>query len=93
MTAESFRLTFCRDLETAAREVEAYASDESLWARIPGLGLSLRDAIATAAETRGFRRARIDPLGVCLGKPVIDMNGFSPRVIARPIAYRYQTRP
>lgn len=37
MTADSFRRAFCRDLETAAREVEAYPSDESLWARIPGL--------------------------------------------------------
>lgn len=40
MMREAFRRVYLRDLETAAREVEAYASDESLWARIPGLANS-----------------------------------------------------
>lgn len=40
MMHDACRLVYLRDLETAAREVEAYPSDESLWARIPGLANS-----------------------------------------------------
>lgn len=37
MTLDDIRLVLLRDIDAAAREVEAYPSDESLWAKIPGL--------------------------------------------------------
>lgn len=37
MTIDDIRAVLLRDLDAAVREVEAYPSEESLWARIPGL--------------------------------------------------------
>lgn len=37
MSIDAIRTVLVRDLESAAREVEAYASDEALWRTVPGI--------------------------------------------------------